>query len=169
MISPASNDENNNDTSEFWSDKANKVNENKTANRIKKCFICDENVQTVQKVKHGSGSVYKCPAEGCFFSCQKSLTELLDHIKVAKHFRAPEEIITTRKWQENQNITRTIDHAFQISAPLPVQVPDKISDPILARKQNTIQNSNEINQKPKTTKNQLQNPFQDENGQMYYK
>jgi len=154
-----SNDENNNKTSEFWLSKVDKVDENK----IQKCLVCDEKVQTVQKVKHGSGSVYKCPAEGCYFSCQNSLTELLDHIKVAKHFKEPEEI--KMRPRKVQNVIQQNGPVFQIPVQRPVQVPVQIS----VQKQSTIQYSDQINQNPQNTKNQLQNPFQDENGQMYYK
>jgi hypothetical protein len=154
-----SNNENNNGTGASWS---NEVDE---ADKIKKCLVCDEKVETVQKVKHGSGSLYKCPADGCYFSCQNSLTELLEHIKMAKHFRQPEENkIEPRKVPIQKNV-----QAFQIQVQRPVQRPVQVPVNMSVQKQCTIQNLDQINQKTQNTKNQLQNPFQDENGQMYYK
>jgi hypothetical protein len=130
---------------------------NKSYSKIKKCLICTAEVEGVEKVRHGSGSVYKCPATDCYFSCQKSLTELLDHIKETKHFRQviPEQISVQSSLQTPiQNPTK---HSSQNSAQQQIQT---------YHSKSTIQG---LNPNIAETKNLLQNPFQDENGQMYYK
>lgn len=82
----------------------------------KPCSICAEEVSHVEKAKHGLGNIYKCPVNGCNFSCPNSLTELLNHIKESRHFRVAktdnaENAI--KNLDNNSKNPSTLTNAFQ--------------------------------------------------------